>query len=401
MRSSMAHVTRPKSQNRTANNVILVAPSRQPANDGGMNTHFEHDRQLAAKLKSLSLEPAAIIEPPTRRRGKMLLGVGMITALSVAVVGGTTVFTGTWEGLKGTLTSQPAVNVPQASAKSEAVVHTTAPAQVAKIIAGSGHVVAPVSAALFSKQTARVALLHADVGDHVVAGQALIGLEDADTRLSVDTAANATAVAETALARAKFELEQSEITAERALALWAKQAMAKSALEDALAARERARFGVATAHQALQAARVTETKARSALGDLTVTAPISGVVIERQAQRGQMALSLMDAGDATSSLMTIADLSQLVIDIDIAESSLASVKPGMTGEAILDAYPDKPFPVTVIRLAPAASVERGTVGIRLSTRSPPDGIRPNLAARVSLSSSALPSQETTEKGNQP
>ena len=74
----------------------------------------------------------------------------------------------------------------------------------------------------------------------------------------------------------------------------------------------------------------------------------------------------------------------LFIDADVAETSIAMLRSGLQGEAVLDGFPDQPFAVELSRLAPEISAAKGTVGIRLTLDTPPTGIRPNMAARVQL-----------------
>jgi multidrug efflux pump subunit AcrA (membrane-fusion protein) len=82
----------------------------------------------------------------------------------------------------------------------------------------------------------------------------------------------------------------------------------------------------------------------------------------------------------------------MVIDADVAETNIAALRPGLRGEAVLDGFPDRPFAVEVLRLAPVASVEKGTISLRLSFIDPPQGIRPNMAARIRIPLINTPSQ---------
>ncbi|KOC72548.1 RND transporter MFP subunit, partial [Shinella sp. GWS1] len=66
------------------------------------------------------------------------------------------------------------------------------------------------------------------------------------------------------------------------------------------------------------------------------------------------------------------------------DTTIAALRPGLRGEAVLDGFPDHPFPVTVLRLAPVASAEKGTLTLRLTLAGPPEGIRPNMAARIRI-----------------
>ena len=83
-------------------------------------------------------------------------------------------------------------------------------------------------------------------------------------------------------------------------------------------------------------------------------------------------------------MLTITNTKSLAIDADVAETTIAALKPGLRGQAVLDGFPDRPFVVTLVRLAPVASAEKGTVTLRLSLDDPPDGILPNMAARIRI-----------------
>lgn len=115
-----------------------------------------------------------------------------------------------------------------------------------------------------------------------------------------------------------------------------------------------------------------------------VRAPFAGTVTRLNAHVGDTVLARADSVRENQSLLAITDTVSMAIDADVAETNIASLRPGLRGEAVLDGFPDRAFAVEVVRLAPIASVEKGTITVRLSLIDPPEGIRPNMAARIRI-----------------
>jgi multidrug resistance efflux pump len=147
---------------------------------------------------------------------------------------------------------------------------------------------------------------------------------------------------------------------------------------------ERASNAQAQAQLSIDTAALAVRIAEERMAELAVRTPFSGTVTRLDARVGDTVLARNDSVRENQSLLTITDTRTLVIDADVAETSIAGVRPGLRGEAVLDGFPDHPFAVTVLRLAPVASAEKGTITLRLSLDHPPDGIRPNMAARIRI-----------------
>ncbi|WP_260094339.1 efflux RND transporter periplasmic adaptor subunit [Phaeobacter inhibens] len=82
--------------------------------------------------------------------------------------------------------------------------------------------------------------------------------------------------------------------------------------------------------------------------------------------------------------MVITDTASMYLDAEVAETNVSRLRVGLTGEAVLDGFPDQPFEVRVVGISPVVSAERGTISLRLELDGPPDGIRPNMAARIRI-----------------
>lgn len=367
-----------------------------------MNTATEHDRQLARKLKSLALQPLAFQSAPTLetpqhkrtiRRPLVFAGISTLAVLTAFAALGMLAY---MHGDPPTVSSGELATPAPAEKTEPPAVPTPATSAVptTREVTGSGHVVAPETAEVFSRYEGTIVAVAVEVGDHVEAGQLLVRLDDSSARFKLRQTAIAEASAELALAARNIDLEQAKSSFDRATALFARGTASRQQLEDAQTLRERTENSVTQAEQDLAKAELDREQAQRTVDDLTVVAPIAGTVTLRNARLGESVLARADSVKENAGLLTIVDTNKLAIDADIAETSIALVRPGLRGEAVLDGFPDQPFDVTIDRIAPAASAEKATVMLRLSLVSPPAGIRPNMAARISIA--GIPTTATVD-----
>ena len=343
--------------------------------------------ELAAKLRSLSVDDTTH-EPTRRRRWPLTTGL-------IALVAGTAAYVST-TGLpdaKMLFASQPPteaspVTPPPANITAPAPVAEAAlpvPAATAQPILGSGYVQARRLAILTPARTGRIIEVRVAAGDKVVKGDALIEFDTAEATLARDMAAVALDLARTEARTAALNAEAASDEAARAASLFARNAIAEATEEAARHAYKQAQAEAAAAELAIERARLDLVQADRVLADHILRAPFDGIVAETAGQVGAVALAAGDGGPADAALVTLFDPASLVIEIDVAETSLPRLEPGLRGTAVLDAWPDDTFDVALDRVAPVANAERGVVRLTLTAETPPAGIRPNMAVRASLS----------------
>ncbi|WP_027683977.1 efflux RND transporter periplasmic adaptor subunit [Rhizobium leguminosarum] len=367
----------------------------------GMNTTSEHDRDLAAKLRSLSIEPAAFkTEPPEPRVQRRVIPGAMLAfaataSLAVVLFYPPEALERIETMLAGFANSGPTISVREAEAPAEggaAAEHGRAlpagegasPALPTREVTGSGYVVAPDIATVFSKYEGRIVAVEVEAGGRVAAGQELLRLDDAGARFALQGAEIARQSAGLALAAKTIELAQARSSLTRTERLAGRDAMSAQTLEEAKTAFDTAENAALQARQDVAKADLDIDRAREQVEALAVRAPISGTVTRLTAHVGDTVLSREDSVRENESLLAIADMTNMVIDADVAEANIAMMRPGLRGEAVLDGFPDQPFAVEVSKIAPMISREKGTVTLRLSLSSPPPDMRPAMAARIRL-----------------
>ncbi|MBY3466063.1 efflux RND transporter periplasmic adaptor subunit [Rhizobium laguerreae] len=361
---------------------------------GGMNTTSEHDRDLAAKLRSLSIEPAPFkTEPPEPRVRRRVIPGAMLALVATASLAVAFVHRpDTLERMLAGLISKDevAISVDGTDVSAAGPIRplpSNTPANRAlpsREVTGSGYVVAPDIATIFSKYEGRIVAVEVEAGDRIVAGQMLVRLDDAGARFALQGAEIARQSAELALTAKTIELAQARSSLTRTERLAGRDAMSAQTLEEAKTAFDTAENAALQARQDVAKADLDIDRAREQVEALTIRAPISGTVTRLTAHVGNTVLSREDSVRENESLLAIADMATMVIDADVAEANIALMRSGLRGEAVLDGFPDRPFAVEVSKIAPMISREKGTVTLRLSLSSPPSDMRPAMAARIRL-----------------
>ncbi|MGH7799988.1 MAG: efflux RND transporter periplasmic adaptor subunit [Thermodesulfobacteriota bacterium] len=110
---------------------------------------------------------------------------------------------------------------------------------------------------------------------------------------------------------------------------------------------------------------------------VTVTAPISGTVVERSVVLGE-------AVEPNKHLFHIVDLSKVIVEGDVFESDVSKVKLGQDARIRLDAYPDKIFTGKAIFVASELDPVKRTLHIWVSVDNKEGLFKPELFARVAL-----------------
>ena len=105
-------------------------------------------------------------------------------------------------------------------------------------------------------------------------------------------------------------------------------------------------------------ANVALENARIRLEDTDVRAPINGVIIEKSVERGQVISSpTNDVGGGTV-LLRMADLSLVQVRTLVDETDIGKIQPGLRATVTVDAYPNRPFEGTVLKVEPLAVTQQ-------------------------------------------
>jgi multidrug resistance efflux pump len=118
----------------------------------------------------------------------------------------------------------------------------------------------------------------------------------------------------------------------------------------------------------LRAAEAELAKAKWRLDNCTIRAPISGTVLTKIAEEGNIVNQL--ALNLKGSLCDMADLSDLEGDLVIQERDVAKVYKGQRCKIRSEAFPDRVYEGTVSRLMPIADRAKGAIPVRVKVMVP-------------------------------
>ena len=212
------------------------------------------------------------------------------------------------------------------------------------------------------KTEGRIVGLSAELGSRVRGGQALALMESADIgaiRVELHETAELAKIA-----RENYERERR---------LEAQGISSRKEMLDARAELRRAEAALQSATERLRILGAGQGRG----GQFAVTAPFSGVVVEKHASLGEVA-------GPSDQLFTLADLSRLWIELDIFERDLARVAEGQSAKVTTAAYPNRVFPGKIVYVGDILDPEKRTVRARVEVPNEGGLLKPGMFARAEI-----------------
>lgn len=267
------------------------------------------------------------------------------------------------------------------------------PSQTFTLLNASGYVAAQRKAAVASKVTGRLVSVSVEEGNHVKKGDVIARLENEDAAASKEQAA-ANLNAELAnIKQAEAELYDAALVFNRNKDLLAKGYISKTEYEISEARHKKASASVEAAKAVIKSAAAALRSADVQLGYTLIRAPFDAVVLTKNADIGDIVTPLGAAANAKASVVTIADMNSLQVEVDVSESNLGQVKLGQPCEIQLDALPDLRFRGEVHMIVPTADRTKATVMIKVKFLDKDSRILPEMSAKVAFLSRPINPEE--------
>lgn len=303
------------------------------------------------------------------------------------------------------------------------------------VLTAGGYIVAHHTIEVSSKVVGKVAWVGVEKGDKVKVGQVLVRLDDSEYVAQLNQAkANLAALQaklkeleagsrpqEIAASRAAVEQAQADyanakLTLQRTRDLYKQAISSRAQLDTAVAQAGMAKARLASAKENYQLvkigpriedinyarAQVEQARANVAyeqtLLDATVIrAPISGTVLERNIELGELVsnMSLGGSGGVKTSVVTLADLNDLQVELDINQNDFPKITPHQHCTLSADAYPDRIYKGVVAEIAPEANRQKATIQVKVKILKPDDYLRPEMNAHVNFLAPETAQKSTT------
>ena len=135
---------------------------------------------------------------------------------------------------------------------------------------------------------------------------------------------------------------------------------------------------IQSASEALRSAEISMQNQQDTMSNYTITSPISGTIIEKDAQQGEALTS-------GSTLCVIYDLNYLEMVINVDELQISSLSVGQKVQLTADAVTGKTYVGTVTRVSMKGSSSGGTTTYPITIRiDETDGLRPGMNANAEI-----------------
>jgi HlyD family secretion protein len=223
-----------------------------------------------------------------------------------------------------------------------------------------------------SKASGEIIEMTAETGDIVQQGELLVQVDAREPR-------NQVLQAEADLDVARAQLATAEANKRRVEAMHSAQLVSEQEYEQAQLTFANARAQLVRAERSLQTAR-------DQLDDTNVRAPISGTIIQKSVERGQVITSATREVSGGTVLLRMADLSQVQVRALVDETDIGKIQADMPATITVDAYPNQPFQGTVLKIEPQSTTNQNVTMFPVLIRIPnPRGLlRPGMNAQVEL-----------------
>jgi HlyD family secretion protein len=242
---------------------------------------------------------------------------------------------------------------------------------------GSSGVVEPLATVeVKSKASGEILELFVQTGDYVEEGALLVHIDPRTVR-------NRLAQAEASLKAAQSRRQISVSQMERAERLVESGTFTEADYEQAA-------LELANAEAQVVSTEVEVENARIAVDDTEIRAPVTGTIIMKPVEKGQVISSPTQDFAGGTLLMSMADLSAVQIRALIDETDIGKVRPGMQAEVTVAAYPNQPFAGEVVKIEPQAVVEQNVTmfAVLLSISNSEGMLMPGMNAEVEVSVAA-------------
>jgi HlyD family secretion protein len=224
-----------------------------------------------------------------------------------------------------------------------------------------------------SKASGEILQINVGTGERVGRGTMLVRI---DQRVPKNSLAQSEAGLEVAQAR----LANADAQKRRSDALYETASITTTEYEAAI-------LGYANAKAALIQAEVDVENDRIAMADTDVLAPITGTIISKNVERGQVISSPTRDVSGGTVLLTMADLTLVQVRTMVDETDIGKIRPGLSATVIVASYPNQPFEGEVLKIEPMAVTQQNVTmfPVLIQIENAEGLLRPGMNAEVEIS----------------
>jgi HlyD family secretion protein len=223
-----------------------------------------------------------------------------------------------------------------------------------------------------SKTSGEILQMLVETGDRIEEGQLLLRIDNRQPQNRL-----AETEAELVVARARLANAGSELR--RAQKLYDADSISEASHDQAVLDQANANADAIRAEIAVENARIV-------LDDSMVYAPVTGTIISKNVERGQVISSATTDVSGGTILLSMADLSRVRVRTLVDETDLGRVRPAQLATVIAAAFPERAFDGVVLKIEPLAVTEQNVTmfPVLVSVDNPDGLLKPGMNSDVEI-----------------
>ncbi|MBC2607615.1 efflux RND transporter periplasmic adaptor subunit [Pelagicoccus albus] len=270
----------------------------------------------------------------------------------------------------------------------EVTVGKVSKGDITSIVTATGKVYPEVEVSISSEVAGEIIELGVKDGQKVEKGDLLVSVNPDRLEAQVLQQEAALRASKSNASEAKARLLQTELDLKRLKSLFEKGFATQEQVDEGETNLEIARASYQATLSRIEQQEMQLKEANDSLAKATSYSPISGTITSLSSELGDR---VVGTGQFEGTeIMTVADLSQMEIQVDVSESDIVQVKIGDTATIEIDALPDQEFKGEVSAIANSAtggensSDQLTTFQVKVRLIDPTDQIRPGMTATADI-----------------
>jgi HlyD family secretion protein len=258
------------------------------------------------------------------------------------------------------------------------------------IVSASGEVKPKKNINISAHVPGRITKIGVIEGQEVKAGDFLLKLDSTQYEANAERDRALIQAYQSQLIQSEARMKMDANSYNRQKQLFKGQLISEEQLESAEAQSDVSRAEVQAIRHQIQQAQASLKSSMDSLGKTVYNSPIDGMITSLKVEEGEVAV-IGTMNNPGTVLMTIADLSEMEVEVEVDETDVVGVKLGEKADIKVDALPNQVLKGDVSEIGSSAIEKLSTTQeesrdflVKITLQNPPKSLKPGLSASADI-----------------
>jgi HlyD family secretion protein len=258
------------------------------------------------------------------------------------------------------------------------------------LVSGSGEVKPKKNINISAHVPGRIIKIGVVEGEEVNAGDFLLKLDSAQYEANAERDRALIAAYQSQLIQSEARMKMDQNSYSRQKQLFDSQLISQEQLEASKGQSDVSRAEVEAIRHQIQQAQASLKSSLDSLGKTVYNSPINGMITSLKVEEGEVAV-VGTMNNPGTVLMTIADLSEMEVEVEVDETDVVGVVLGEKSDIKVDALPNQVLKGTVSEIGSSAIEKLSTTQqesrdfkVKITLENPPKALKPGLSASADI-----------------